>query len=497
MGEYSLSIHKLFEKQVALNPDYIALKYLDQQLTYKELHERSNYLANYLQERGLQEGEFVAISLSHSIELIVSILAVLKCGAAYLPIDSSNPDKRLEFCLTEAKVRFLISTSSEQKTYYNNRTVITTEDSKLFNTPLSKFDSLNSDYNSCAYLMFTSGSTGQPKGALIPHRAVQRLVINTNYIDISPQDNVLQFAPPSFDASTFEIWGALLNGATLVLYSGQGMDPNLFKKDIINNDITILWLTAALFHFVADKFIEVLTSLRVLLAGGDVLNAKYVNKVLEKVSGIHLINGYGPTENTTFTCCHLMTSSNAPDASVPIGKAITGTQIHVLDEMLKPVETGHIGELFTSGAGVALGYLDNSNREDSFFFNPTIASGLIYKTGDLVRENNNGELEFIGRSDNQVKVRGYRVSLEEVKTSIVELEDVSDAAVLVKKFDSGDQLLVAYIQIHEGQELSVKLIKNKLANSLPDYMIPDQFIFNENLPINKNGKIDRNRLNIL
>ena len=496
MEHHLLSIHKAFEQQVMLTPELIAAKHQDKQLTYKELNQRANYLAYYLQQQGLKEGEFVAISLSHSLELIIAILAVLKCGAAYLPLDSTNPEKRIEFCLTEAKVNILIAQQGEKKTYHNQRKLITTDSTELFSSTLENFVSADNSSESCAYLMFTSGSTGQPKGALIPHRAVLRLVKNTNYITITPHDNILQFAPPSFDASTFEIWGALLNGATLVLYSGQGMDPNLFKRDIKDNNITVLWLTAALFHFVADKFIDVLSSLRVLLAGGDVLNPKYINKVIETVPNIHLINGYGPTENTTFTCCHLMTAANAPKHSVPIGKAITGTNLHILDDALHSVEQGTVGELYVSGLGVALGYLDAQNSQDAFFYNSSIASGLIYRTGDLVKMNNNNEIEFVGRSDNQVKVRGYRVSLEEVKTSIVELEDVSDAAIVVKKFESGDQLLVAYVQIHEGEPQSAKLLKAKLADVLPDYMIPDQIIFNENLPINKNGKIDRNKLHI-
>jgi acyl-coenzyme A synthetase/AMP-(fatty) acid ligase len=269
------------------------------------------------------------------------------------------------------------------------------------------------------------------------------------------------------------------------------LDPNLLQREIREHNVTILWLTAAVFHLFAERFVAALSPLRILLAGGDVLNAKSVNKVLDQVPCITVINGYGPTENTTFTCCHVMTTRNRPIDTVPIGRAISGTEIHVLDERLSPVPSGEEGGLFTSGQGVALGYLGSTKDNDAFFHDDSIAPGLIYRTGDLVRSNALGELEFIGRVDNQVKLRGYRVSLEEIKARIVEMEWVCDALVLKETFGSGDQLLVAHVQIQEGRELSAKQMQAHLATVLPKYMIPDQIVFHSQLPITSNGKLDR------
>ncbi|TQV81084.1 amino acid adenylation domain-containing protein [Aliikangiella coralliicola] len=485
-----ISIHKVFEHLARQSPNGLAIRFSGQDITYKDLNERANYLAKYLQGIGVQHSDIVAIAFSHSAELIISMLAILKCGAAYLPIDDASPASRNKAILETAKVKVIISKDASCNDYSNGLKSLIANESSLFNSNLEEFNSYSSAEDDGAYVMFTSGSTGAPKGVLVPHRAVIRLVRETNYIQIKMSDRILQFAPPSFDASTFEVWGALLNSATLVPYSGTVVDPNVLKSDIRNNEVTILWLTAALFHLVTDKFIEALEPLRVLLAGGDVLNPKYVNKVLDTFPNITVINGYGPTENTTFTCCHLMTLENKPSGNVPIGKAISGTTLHILDDAFNIVESGQVGELYVSGPGVALGYLNEENQGDAFFINKDISPDLIYRTGDLVKENANGELAFIGRKDNQVKIRGYRVSLEEIKTHIVELENVSDALVITKKFSSGDQLLVAHIQTTEGLEPDIKKMKASLELVIPKYMIPDQFVFNSQLPINDNGKID-------
>ena len=484
------SIHKVFESQVDVRKDQVAIKQRDHEMSYNELNSRSNFLANHLQSIGVKHADVVAVEMSHSAKFVISILAILKCGATYFPIDKSVPIKRNQIYLQAANASLIIARSEVNQYHIDGLNVLAMSEDSLFNSSLTEFNSYPTSPDDSAYVMFTSGSTGNPKGVLVPHRAVTRLVLQTNYIQINASDRILQFAPPSFDASTFEFWGALLNGAVLVPYSGIGLDPNLLKADIEDNNVTILWLTAALFHLITDKYIEALSPLRVLLAGGDVLNPKYINKILNSFPDMTLINGYGPTENTTFTCCHVMTKDSLPLKSVPIGKAITGTEIHILDDVMQPVEQGQVGELFASGSGVALGYMNDMTSKACFFRNNQIAPGLIYRTGDLVMENKHGEIEFIGRKDNQVKIRGYRVSLEELRTSIVVLNDITDALVVTKKFESGDQLLIAHVQVENGFDNDVKRLKKELANSLPAYMIPDKFEFNTILPINCNGKID-------
>lgn len=482
-------IHKAFEAVAAEHGSRIAVSCSGRQITYRELDAQANSVASRLRQRSVRPGDVVAVVLPHSIDIVVAFLAILKCGAAYLPLDDANPSQRNEEFMRAANVNVVIGSELLDAAYRRNRAVLLTSE---FGADDGEGESFDSSGDDLAYVIYTSGSTGAPKGVMVPHRGVARLVIDTNYVSIERNDRILQLAPPSFDASTFEIWGALLNGATLVPYSGRTMDPNQLRRDIREQGITILWLTAALFSLVADNAIDALRPLRILLAGGDVLNARYVSKVLEHVPGITVINGYGPTENTTFTSCHVMTANNKPDGSVPIGKPITGTQVHVLDDLLRPVPRGEVGDLYVSGEGVALGYL-NEQHGDAFFVNAAIAPGLIYRTGDLVREDENNNLNFIGRRDSLVKVRGHRVSLEEVRTQIVRMEEVIDA-VVVKKELRGDQILVAYVSKKEGSGIDAKALRLRLAEQLPRYMIPSQFVFDHALAINENGKIDRSRI---
>lgn len=485
-------IHKIFEEVANQHAGRIALSFQGKEMTYRELDARANVAARRLRELGVEPGDIVAVALSHSIEIVVAFIGILKCGAAYLPLDEANPPQRNTEFMRAANVNVIVGSERLDAAYRQNRNVLLTSDFTADDGDgaVESFDSQGDDK---AYVMYTSGSTGTPKGVVVPHRAIARLVLNTNYVSIEPRDRILQLAPPSFDASTFEIWGALLNGATLVPYSGTSMDPNQLRTDLRDNGITILWLTAALFSLVAEQAIDALGHLRILLAGGDVLNPRYVSKVIEQVPGITVINGYGPTENTTFTCCHVMTSRNKPNGTVPIGTPITGTHAHVLDESLKPVPRGTVGELYASGAGVALGYL-NEQQGGAFFVDGSIAPGLIYRTGDLVKQDENGEFQFIGRRDSLVKVRGHRVSLEEVRTHIVRLEGVVDAVVVKKDLPGGDQILVAYVKHKEGSDIDAKTIRRRLGEQIPRYMIPGQFVFDHQLAINENGKIDRAKI---
>jgi amino acid adenylation domain-containing protein len=483
-------IHKVFESIAAAHAGRIAVSCLAREITYRELDAQANFVAGRLRQLGVRPGDIVAVVLPHSIEIVVAFLGILKSGAAYLPLDEASPPQRNAEFMQSANVKVIVGSEQLDGVYGKNRAMLRASEFAASGDPVESFDSRCDDR---AYVMYTSGSTGVPKGVVVPHRGVVRLVKDTNYISIERHDRILQLAPPSFDASTFEIWGALLNGATVVPYSGKTLDPNRLKSDIRENGITILWLAAALFSLVADKAIEALRPLRVLLAGGDVLNARYVNKVLEYVPGITVINGYGPTENTTFTCCHVMTSRNKPDASVPIGKPIVGTRVHILDDLLKPVSAGAVGELYASGAGVALGYL-NEQHGDAFFVDETIAPGLIYRTGDLVTEAENGELRFVGRRDSLVKVRGHRVSLEEVRTHIVRSDDVLDAVVVKKDLPLGDQILVAYVRKKQGSDIDSKTMRRRLAEQLPGFMIPSRFVFDQALAINVNGKLDRTKI---
>jgi len=492
-GTLEHSITGLFRQRALENPAGAALVCGTQTLSYRELDEKSDALAIELHERGVRPNDIVALYMRRSVEMIVSMLGILKCGAAYMPLDQNNPAVRLNYCLGVAGVKLIIGDEDCGHLLDAKRKSYRFDASELVTGQLAWPDKVHSP-DVPAYVMFTSGTTADPKGVVVPHRAVTRLVIETNYIKISPNDAILQFSTPSFDASTFEIWGALLNGATLVLYTGAVLDPKLFKRHVIDHNVTILWLTAALFHLFADKWIDALRPLKVLLAGGDVLRPDMVRKVIDHIDGITLINGYGPTENTTFTCCHVMTKENKPDDTVPIGLPITGTGVLILDEKRRKTGPGEIGELYATGRGVALGYLNANSDDNPFFHDAALDQGLIYKTGDLVRIDGQGLIQFVGRKDSQVKLRGYRISLEEVRKRLIQISAVKEAAVTCQKVVGGDQLLVAYLQTEENQTLEIKDVKNYLKDHVPPYMIPDKILIGTTLPINSNGKIDSKKL---
>jgi amino acid adenylation domain-containing protein len=487
------SVTAIFGKRAAENPAAIALAWGTQTLSYRELNEKSDVLARALAGQGVATHDIVALYLNRSPEMIIAMLGILKCGAAYMPLDRSNPAARLKFCLDVAGVKLIISDEACDHLLGAGRRSYSFSAGAL-QAGQAAWACKVSSVETAAYIMFTSGTTADPKGVVVPHRAVTRLVIDTNYIVISPSDTILQFSTPSFDASTFEIWGALLNGAKLVLYSGTMLDPNLFKRHIIEHQVTILWLTAALFHLFATSFIDSLRPLKTLLAGGDVLHPDVVRKVIGQLDGITLINGYGPTENTTFTCCHVMTRENMPGDNVLIGLPITGTGVLVLDAHRRRTAPGEIGELYATGRGVALGYLNANLDDNPFFYDASLAPGLIYKTGDLVRVDEQGLIEFIGRKDSQVKLRGYRISLEEVRKSLMQITAVKEAAVVCQKSDGGDQLLVAYLQTKDEQALEIKAVREYLSDHVPPYMIPDKILIGTTLPINSNGKIDSKKL---
>jgi amino acid adenylation domain-containing protein len=491
-----LCLHHRVDRVAAHSPRAIAVAARDGSVTYEELNARATLLACHLVEVGVRHGDVIGLSMSRSIDVIVSMLAVLKAGAAYLPLEKNAPPARRAKFLDDARVTHVISDRDCSQIADSGRKVVLANAVKPASPSGSNDCSLPdaSLPEDKAYVMFTSGSTGEAKGVVVPHRAITRLVIDTNYIRVSQADKILQLAPLSFDASTFEIWGALLNGATLILSRADVVDPNAIKADVAEHGVTIMWLTAALFHLIGDRYIEAIRPVKTLLAGGDVLSPRVVNKVLDAIPDITVINGYGPTENTTFTCCHRMTRENRPAAGgVPIGRPISGTEVFVLNESLTPVAVGEVGELFTSGKGVALGYL-NGDGAGSFFHDAKVCTGLIYRTGDLVLENPSGELEFVGRKDNLVKVRGFRISLDGVRQSLLRVEDVVDAVVFVRKEEVGEQLLIAHVKRRQGSTVEVAQIRRQLGLFLSDYMIPDSIILSEVLPITMNGKLDRTLL---
>lgn len=490
------TIHEVFETRAHRFPSHIAVKFGEETLTYAELSKQSDLFAGYLQRHHCKVGGVVAVMMGRSIDMIVSILAILKTGGVYLPLDPDNPVERNQRCLNEADVRVIISDSTIHSELTETRTLIQGDVYKSLSTSANTYQptpiELHAD--SPCYIVYTSGSTGNPKGVIAPHRGVLRLVIDPDYIKLSESDSILQFAPLSFDAATFEIWGALLNGGTLILYSGTSLDPNLLASELKENQVTILFITTALFHIVASHFMDALSPLKYLLTGGDVLNPDLINKVADTFPKLNLLACYGPTENTTFTSTHPIKENSRPVENVPIGRAISGSRMYILDSNFKPLPQGEIGELFVSGLGVALGYVNRDKSRQDFFEDASIDVGMIYRTGDLARMNANYDIEFLGRTDNQVKIRGFRASLEEIQSTIMRLTVVEESAVMLEKFDCGDQILVAYVQLKNSADTSVKQLKQLLSETLPDYLIPNRLHINTAFPINKNGKVCKKSL---
>jgi len=450
--EYSRNqtVQQLFEAQAEQTPDAVAVVYEGEQLTYAELNKRANQVAHHLRKHGVGPDVLVGIMMERSVEMVVGLLGILKAGGAYAPLDPAYPQERLAFMLRDAAVPVLLTQERLRESLLEHQAQVIRLDADWEAIAGESAENLPSaaTAESLAYVMYTSGSTGQPKGVAVTHRSIVRLVKNTNYVELSSREVFLQFAPVSFDASTFELWGCLLNGARLVVFPAGTPSLEELSQVLVEQQVSTLWLTAGLFHQMVDDHLQGLKGVRQLLAGGDVLSVPHVERVLRELPECQLINGYGPTENTTFTCCHRVPAEAQLGSSVPIGRPIANTQIYILDAHLQPVPVGVAGELYIGGDGLARGYLNRPALTaerfipDPFSREPT---SRLYRTGDRVRYLTDGTIEFFGRFDQQVKVRGYRIELEEIEAVLSEHPLVEQAVVMAREDAVGDKRLVAYV----------------------------------------------------
>jgi aspartate racemase len=485
-------VHELVAAQSQLTPATVAVEFEDEALTYAELNARANQLAHYLRSCGVGPDVLVGLCLEPSLELVIGLLGVLKAGGAYVPLDPAYPKERLSLMLADSQAPVIVTQERYTDLTDESRIVCLDRDwSLITHESASEFDSGVSPDN-LAYVMYTSGSTGIPKGVSINHRAIVRLVKEPNYVELNSAHTFLQLAPISFDASTFEIWGSLLNGARLAVM--RGGTPSLQELGVAlrRHRVTTLWLTAGLFNLMVDQQLEDLQQLKQLLAGGDVLSVAHVRRFLQNAPGCKLINGYGPTENTTFTCCHPMTEFAAIDGTVPIGRPITNTRVYVLDGELQPVPLGAIGELYTSGDGLARGYFTRASlTAERFIPNPFSPGERLYKTGDQVRHLTGGQVDFIGRLDDQVKIRGYRIEPAEIEAMLAQHAGVRQCKVLVQEVTPADKRLIAYVVCDETETAQ---LRGFLKERLPNYMIPAAFVTLAQMPLTANGKVDRKAL---
>jgi tyrocidine synthetase III len=488
------TIVQLFEEQVSFFPDKTALVFKDNALTYNQLNEKINQLARTLRKQGVGRNTPVGILSEKSLDMIIGILGILKSGGVYIPVDPDYPKQRLDFIIKDVDFKFLLTQEKYMELSFENIVKLNLNSSEIFKNDNSNVENLNSS-SDLAYIMYTSGSTGNPKGSMINQYSIVRLVRNTNYIDMSQDDRILLTSAIVFDVATFEIWGALLNGGTLYIAEKETiLNPKALGEELVKNDITILWLTSALFTHIAEEKADIFEKLKYLLVGGDILSALHINKVRKANPGLKVINGYGPTENTTFSTTYLIKKDY--NYNIPIGKPISNSTAYIFDKNMNYQPIGVIGELYVGGDGVSIGYI---NRDDlnsqSFIDHPHLPGERLYRTGDYARWLPDGNIEFHGRIDNQIKIRGFRVELEEVESVISEIDGVIETIIKPIRVEDDDVRLVAFLHVSETFKMKSKDIGRLIEEKLPVYMIPSAYQFLHEFPHTINGKIDRKALN--
>ena len=440
------TIHQLFAEQAAMRPHQDAVVSDGCRLTYAELDQRSTHVAGVLAGMGGGPGDLVGVCLDRCPETISVVLGILKCGAAYLPIDPSYPKPRIRLMLDDSEPRVVITERRFAPQFRGAGREILWMDA-VGDAPATVRPPLKeAGPQDLAYVMYTSGSTGQPKGVCTPHRAVIRLVRNTNYARFDPFDVFLHLSPLAFDASTFEIWGSLLNGATLVTMP-HGASLEGVGETIARHRVTTVFLTAALFRAMVDQHLEGLKGLSQLITGGDVVSARHVKRALEAYPGLIVVNAYGPTETTTFACCYRVNNAEAVGDRLSIGKPISNTTVYLLDESRRPVAAGTPGEIYIGGDGVAAGYLNQPNLTAKVFLPDPFSSDAgarLYGTGDRGLVRDDGNIEFLGRIDRQVKIRGFRIELEEIESALNKHPAVLDSVCVTETARSGEKQLIAY-----------------------------------------------------
>ena len=499
--ERDLCVHELVTAEAARRPDAVALSYGERQLTYGQLNERANQLAHYLRKRGVGLEVRVGVLLEPSIEFVVALLAILKAGGSYVPLDPAYPKPRLEFMLDDAGVRLLLTVPGQAEVSEGREVVYLDQTWNQFADESRENPQTQTTAENLAYVMYTSGSTGQPKGAAITHRAINRLVRNTNYVQLNESDCVAQASNVSFDAATFEIWGALTSGATLVGVTKETViSPSEFKRAIAEQQISVMFLTTALFNQVAQNEPDAFASMRYLLFGGELCDAQAAARVLHSGKPQHLQHVYGPTEATTFSSSFEIHEVTAAARTLPIGRAISNTELWVLDQHGQVAPVGVPGELYIGGDGIARGYLGCPElTAEKFVPHPysTEPGARLYRTGDLVRYLSDGNIDFLGRMDQQVKLRGFRIELGEIETVLQQHPVVRESVVLFREDVPGQKRLVAYVvedpQTSPGVQLIAEL-RSWLQQRLPDYFMPANFIVLDKLPLTPNGKVDRRAL---
>ena len=494
------TINQLFEKQVEQTPNAIAVVCKHEEISYRDLNHRANQLAHYLQNFSVEPQSLIGVCLERSIEMVATLLAILKVGCVYVPLDPAYPQEQLLYMLEDAQLSILIT--ERQFTQAFSQTAVRSIVLDLGWTSIAQASIQNPQVDTLledlAYVNYTSGSTGKPKGVAISHRGVIRLIFGANYANLDSQQTFLQLSPVSFDATTFELWGALLHGSKCVLFPGRLPTIQLLREVLEAHSITVLFLTTALFNTIIDESPEILARVQQLLTGGEAHSVPHIYRGLKALPKTKITAVYGPTETTTFATFYpIPLDFSNKFTSVPIGYPISNTQTYVLDAKLHPVPVGTTGELYIGGDGLAREYLNRPERTQATFITNPFSSqpySRLYKTGDLVRYLPDGNLDFLGRVDHQVKIRGFRIELSGIESVLNTHLKVRQAIVLAEGTQAERKFLKAYILPVRLSQPTPKELQAYLKQKLPAYMIPTKFVFLDRLPLKPNGKVDRAQL---
>ncbi|MFZ5351498.1 MAG: amino acid adenylation domain-containing protein [Bacillota bacterium] len=491
------SIVQLFEEQAEKKPNRIAVTFDDRSISYEQLREKADKLAKYLLGKGLKNETIVGLYSTHSIEMIIAILGILKAGGAYLPLDPNYPDERLNLIIQDSHIKFMLINCELNNGIIFEGEVIDINKPEIYEYDATGLETQSNPEN-LAYIIYTSGSTGRPKGVMIEHRGLTNYVYWANRMYLKGEDEVFALHTSiAFDLTVTSIFTPLISGGKIIIYRGCDNDEEYILYRIIKeNKATVVKLTPS--HLALIENIDLSkSSIRTIVAGGEVLKTTLARKIYENFNGnVDIFNEYGPTEAVVGCMIHKYDYHNDTGISVPIGIPAHNVQLYVLDKKMNPVTTNQTGELYISGDGIARGYLNNSSlTAEKFIKNPFMQGARMYRTGDIVRFLDTGKLEYIGRIDEQVKIRGHRIELGEIEKLLLEIEQINDAVLKACKDDNGDAFLCAYI-VMKSNLLDID-IKNHLADFLPDYMIPQYFIRMNELPLSQNGKIDKNRLPVI
>lgn len=489
-------IERLFEAHASARPDAVAVAAPDAAIRYGELDARANRLAHLLRADPANGSRRVGVFLERGADFVVALVAILKAGMSYLPIDPEAPAERIRSMLADASVGRVITNERLAARLPSGAAAplcLEREAASLASAPSTRPEPPR-DAEEAACVIYTSGSTGRPKGVLIPHRAIARLVVGTNYVRLGADDVVANLANPAFDATTFEIWGALANGASVRPIAREiALAPRALAVALREGKVTTAFLTTALFNAVAREEPSAFRGVKQVFFGGEAVEPRWVRQVLEAGAPARLVHVYGPTEATTFATWHEVDAADARGATIPIGRPIANTEVLILDSEGEPVPVGVPGEIHLGGPGLALGYLGAEELTAERFVPhpfPRESAAKLYRTGDRARLRADGAIEFLGRADRQVKIRGHRIELGEIETAIGALPYVRGAVVQLRGATSDTRRIVAWIVPSNASGPPPSGLRRDLARVLPEYMLPAATVWIPALPLNANGKVD-------